>query len=96
MRMPRGAARAPPAADIKRELDKMKKALDAAKAREARARKAHKAALRITSYNVCYTKLLRADHVMDELHGMAGTAAAQVESPIRDGVEKGARTLECP
>ncbi len=38
-------AAAPPGADIKRELDKMKKALDSAKAREARARKAHKAAL---------------------------------------------------
>jgi hypothetical protein len=35
----------PPAEDIKRELDKMKKALDAAKTREARARKRYDAAL---------------------------------------------------
>ena len=35
----------PPAKDIKRELNKTKKALDAAKIREARARKAYNAAL---------------------------------------------------
>lgn len=35
----------PPAADIKRELDKTKKAFDAARLREARARKAYEAAL---------------------------------------------------
>jgi chromosome segregation ATPase len=35
----------PPANDIKRELDKMKKALDAAKTKETRARKAYDAAL---------------------------------------------------
>jgi hypothetical protein len=35
----------PPAADIKRELDKTKKARDAAKRREARASKAYEAAL---------------------------------------------------
>lgn len=34
-----------PAADIKRELDEMKKALDAAKVKEARARKAYESAL---------------------------------------------------
>jgi type II secretory pathway pseudopilin PulG len=35
----------PPANDIKRELDKMKNALDAAKTKEARARKTYDAAL---------------------------------------------------
>jgi len=38
-------AAAPPAEDLKREVDKMKRALNAAKAREARARKAYEDAL---------------------------------------------------